>query len=95
MPFTFVHLNTGESEVTEAVIQESEAQAQHARLFLEDVRLSFPQVNQVADFYIVSCSRFSPLNYSYLHWDFGKPEVLYKSVIRIMEDWLITHRKPY
>ncbi|XP_024361415.1 sodium/hydrogen exchanger 8 isoform X2 [Physcomitrium patens] len=34
----------GESEVTEAVIQESEAQAQHARLFLEDVRLSFPQV---------------------------------------------------
>ena len=30
--------------MTEAVIQESEAQGQAARVFLEDVRLSFPQV---------------------------------------------------
>jgi hypothetical protein len=30
--------------VAEAVIEESEAQGQSARQFLEDVRLSFPQV---------------------------------------------------
>ncbi|KAG0575636.1 hypothetical protein KC19_5G019200 [Ceratodon purpureus] len=34
----------GESDVAEAVIEESEKQGQSARQFLEDVRLSFPQV---------------------------------------------------
>lgn len=34
----------GESDVAEAVFEESEAQGQSARQFLEDVRLSFPQV---------------------------------------------------
>lgn len=34
----------GESGITDTVIQESENQGQAARRFLEDVRLSFPQV---------------------------------------------------
>ena len=45
---TDIHINIaiclGESDVAEAVIEESEAQGQYAHQFLEDVRLSFPQV---------------------------------------------------
>jgi hypothetical protein len=37
----------GESEVADAVIKESEEQEEHARHFLEDVRLAFPQVLRV------------------------------------------------
>lgn len=86
-----MNLNTGESEVTEAVIQESEDQAQHARRFLEQIRLSFPQVNQVAHFYRISLFHFL-LNFSFLQKVFGMPRVPDKSVHRITKDWLITNR---
>jgi len=42
----------GESDVTEAVIEESEAEGRAAREFLEAVRQSFPQVIQVAASFI-------------------------------------------
>jgi hypothetical protein len=46
-----VHVGgAGESPVTEAIILESVKQEEEARLFLEDIRLSFPQVQLLVFF---------------------------------------------
>lgn len=37
-------VNIGDSEVSSIVINESEAEGEEARQFLEDVRVTFPQV---------------------------------------------------
>lgn len=42
-----LHEFIGDSEVAEAVIQESEAEGEQAKQFLEDVQLTFPQVLRV------------------------------------------------
>lgn len=50
-----VHIGgAGESSVTEAIILESVKQEEEARLFLEDIRLSFPQVQLLVFFFSIT-----------------------------------------
>lgn len=42
--FYYGHYDTGDSDISTAVINESEAEGEEARKFLEDVRTTFPQV---------------------------------------------------
>lgn len=47
-----VHIaGAGESPINEAIILESVKQEEEARLFLEDIRLSFPQVQLLVFFF--------------------------------------------
>ncbi|KAL4196021.1 hypothetical protein AMTRI_Chr04g243960 [Amborella trichopoda] len=57
-----LHEFIGESEVAAAVIQESDAEGDEARNFLEDVRLSFPQVLHVVKTRQVTYSILSQLS---------------------------------
>lgn len=42
--FLQYHLTSGDSEIASLVIKESEDEGEEARKFLEEVRVSFPQV---------------------------------------------------